>query len=210
MRALFTPKNWLMGATLLALAAALVGLWHSNQTLLAVVHAERQSHPVAPPPTREPKNAVHVAAQQKPAPPVEGNLREPPAKPPPTESTPRPPSNPIVISDNHSWTFAAGYLESAEEGLLHFGGGIGLAYLDGTWLTGERADIAFSSSDREATTITIPDQATLRVGNDTLNIAGSCVIQSTNGQITSISADHITINRALTNAALAEAPAPAP
>jgi hypothetical protein len=112
-----------------------------------------------------------------------------------------PAAAPIVITDNRSWTFSAGRLEGVEEGLLHFGGGIGLAYLDGVWLTGERADIAFSSGTGDASTITIPDQATLHIGDDTMNITGSCVIQSTNGQITSITADQINVSRAVTNAA---------
>jgi len=112
-----------------------------------------------------------------------------------------PPADPITITDGRSWTFAAGYLENAEDGLLHFGGGIGMAYVDGTWLIGERADIAFSAGAQEATTITIPDKTTMHIGSDTVNIEGNCVIQSTNGQLTSISADHITISRPLTNAA---------
>ncbi|MCX7009086.1 MAG: hypothetical protein NTY53_17870, partial [Kiritimatiellaeota bacterium] len=187
MRTHFTPKQWLMAATLLALAAALVALWHSNQTLLAVVRAEHQARPATPRTTHQP--VVRASSQQKPAPPVTANPATAPAKTPRTDTTPRPPADPVVITDHHSWTFAAGYLESAEDGLLHFGGGIGLAYMDGTWLTGERADIAFNNGDQEATTITIPNQATLRVGNYTVNIEGDCVIQSTNGQITSISAD---------------------
>lgn len=195
-----------MAATLLVLAIALVALWNSNQALLAVVRAERLTRPVSLPATAA-KTAERATTSkaQKPVPPITADTTTVLAKTTPPAAAARPPADPIVISDNHSWTFAAGYLEGAEEGTLHFGGGIGLAYVDGTWLTGERADIAFNNGDQEATTITIPDQATLRVGNDTVSIAGGCVIQTTNGQLTSISADHITINRPLTNAAPAAA-----
>ena len=203
MRLLLTPKNWLMAATLLVLAIAMVALWNSNQTLLAVVRAERATHATAPAHVAKTTPGRAAPTAQKPAPPGPANTAATSAKAPAAKSgqAASAPAEPVVISDNRSWTFAAGYLEGAEEGLLHFGGGIGLAYVDGTWLTGERAAVAFNNGDMEATTITIPDAATLRVGSDTVNIAGGCVVQSTNGQLTSISADRITINRPLTNAA---------
>ncbi len=207
MRPPFTPKDWLTACVVLLLAVALVVLWNSTQTLLTVVRAERQPHPA--PSTHTAKTSAkstarsELSAQQKPAPPAAPASTAKSKTPTPAS---QPPAEPVVISDNRSWTFAAGYLESAEAGLLHFGGGIGLAYVDGTWLTSERAAVAFNNGDAEATTITIPDQATLRVGNDTVNIEGGCTLQSTNGQLASISADRITINRPVTNTAPAAAP----
>ena len=207
MRPLITPKYWLLAATLLLLAVALVALWHSTQTLITVMHTERHVH-VSPPPTIPalmPTAPTDAPVPQEPAPPVTPNTAEAPPKETVSVAKAEPPADPVVISDNRLWTFTAGYLEGVEDGLLHFGGGVGLAYVDGTWLTGGRADIAFNAGDQEATTITIPDQATLRLGNDTMDIEGGCVVQSANGQVTSISADHITINRSLTNAAPAAA-----
>ena len=205
-------KAWLIAATLLALVAAMVVLWHSNQELLAVVRA------VAPPPATATHPVARVQRATASTAQVE-RARQPAAAQPAAGQVAKaashaPPAPPIVISDNRSWTFSAGYLEGAEEGLLHFGGGIGIAYLDGVWLTGERADIAFSSGPQEASTITIPDQATVHIGDDTMNIAGNCVIQSANGQITSITAEQITVSRPLTNAtppaSAPQEPGPAP
>ncbi len=209
MRPLLNPKYWLLTITLLAVLAAQVVLWHSNQELLAVVRSDRQPRVAAPPP-----RATNAVARAKPAATAPTNAvaanksAEQPAAAKAAGKVARaaPPADPIIISDNRNWTFSAGVLEGAEDGLLHFGGGIGLAYVDGTWLTGDRADIAFASGEQEASTITIPDRATMHIGGDTLNIAGSCVIQSTNGQVTSISADHITITRPVP----APTPTPAP
>ena len=201
------PKYWSLAATLLLLAVALVVLWHSTQTLVTVMHAERHAYTSSPPtiPALTPTVPTDAPVPQESAPPVAPNTTEAPSKETVSAANAKPPADPVVISDNRLWTFTAGYLEGVEEGLLHFGGGVGLAYVDGTWLTGGRADIAFNSGDQEATTITIPDQATLRLGNDTMNIEGGCVVQSTDGQVTSISADHITINRSPTNAVPATA-----
>jgi hypothetical protein len=194
-----------MATTLLVLAIALVALWNSNQTLLAVVRAERSTRPAVSSRSHASNATARVAVpvSKAVAPGITTSASAPAAQAKAAAATP--PADPVVISDNRSWTFAAGYLEGAEEGLLRFGGGIGLAYVDGTWLTGERAAVAFAPGDQEATTITIPEKATMHIGTDTLNIDGGCVIQSTNGQVTSISADRITINRPLTNAAPAAA-----
>ena len=196
-------KPWLIIAGLLALAAAMVALWQSNQTLLAVVRAEHPPRPLASRPALAPSAAARTPSAATPTA-EPGTVAAAPATAPARASTPPPArpapvADPIVISDNRTWTFSAGQLAGAEEGLLHFAGGIGLAYQDGTWLTGERADIAFASGAQEASTITIPDQATIHFGEDTMNIAGDCVIQSTNGQVTSITADAITVTRAVTN-----------
>jgi hypothetical protein len=195
-------KPWLISATLLALAAGMVALWHSNQKLLEVVRAERHARLAAAPPA--PANNAVARPRPAPAPAAPAESAVQPVTVPTNARATKavaPAADPIVISDNRSWKFSAGYLESAEDGLLRFAGGIGIAYLDGVWLTGERADIAFSSGPQEASTITIPDQATVHIGNDTMNIAGNCVIQSTNGQITSITAEQISVSRPLTNAA---------
>jgi len=198
-------KPWLITASLLALAAGMVALWQSNQTLLDVVRTERHARLAAAPAAPATKAGVRTRVATVPIAPVATPTAQPASVPAPatTAQAPQaaPAADPIVISDNRSWTFSAGHLVSVEEGLLHFGGGIGIAYLDGVWLTGERADIAFSSGPQEASTITIPDQATVHIGNDTMNIAGNCVIQSANGQITSITAEQITVSRPLTNAA---------
>lgn len=209
MRPLLHPKYWLLALALLGVLVALVVLWQSNQELLAVVRNEYKPRIAAPPP-----RATNTVARAKPAAATTTNAapgKKAAAQPAPAkaaEKTARAasPADPIIISDNRNWTFSAGVLEGAEEGLLHFGGGIGLAYVDGTWLTGDRADIAFSSGEQEGSTITIPDHATVHIGSDQMNIAGNCVIQSTNGQVTSITADHITITRPLP----ASPPPPAP